>query len=107
MNDARPVRIHVPEERLSTVCRKFGIRKLELFGSVLRADFSDDSDVDVIVEFQPGRTPGFAFFEIEEELEAVFGRPVDLLTRRSIETDPNYIFRQHVLSDVETIYEAP
>jgi uncharacterized protein len=100
------VRIDIPRERLEELCRRRGIRKLELFGSALRDDFGPESDVDVMVEFEPGRTPGLDFFAIAEELEGIFGRRVDLLTRRTVEQSPNYIFREHALRDVATLYEA-
>jgi predicted nucleotidyltransferase len=51
-----------------------------MFGSALRSDFRPDSDVDVLVEFEPGRAPGFGFFDIQDELSALFGRRVDLNT---------------------------
>lgn len=59
-----------------------------------------------MVEFEPGRTPGLGFFVLEEELGQILGRKVDLHTRRSVEESPNYIFRKHALSRVETIYDA-
>lgn len=99
------VRIDVPRERLADYCRKNGIRKLELFGSVLRDDFGPDSDVDVLVEFEPGRTPGWNFFTMHEELSEIFGRKVDLLTRAEVEGSSNYIFRRNALRQVETVYE--
>jgi len=61
-------------------CRKHHIRKLSLFGSVLREDFRPDSDVDVLVEFEPGKTPGFAFVDVQDELSELLGRKVDLHT---------------------------
>lgn len=98
-------RIDVPHERIAEFCRKHGIRKLELFGSVLRDDFGPDSDVDVMVVFEPGRTPGWEFFTMDEELAEIFGRKVDLHTRQEVERSPNYIFRKSALSQVETVYE--
>ncbi len=65
---------------LAEFCRRRHISKLALFGSVLRADFRPDSDVDVLVEFEPGQTPGLAFFDIEAELSELLGRRVDLNT---------------------------
>lgn len=70
----------IPEEQLRRFCEEHHIRKLAFFGSVLRDDFGPDSDVDVLVEFEPGHVPGFAFFGMEEELSEMFGRPVDLNT---------------------------
>lgn len=100
------IRIDIPEARLARFCREHGIRRLEVFGSTLRDDFHEDSDVDVLGEFEPGRTPGLAFFDIEAGLEAIFGRPVLLLTRRSVERDPNYLFRREALREGATLYEA-
>jgi predicted nucleotidyltransferase len=73
-------RIHIDRERIAELCRKHHIRRLSLFGSVLRDDFRPDSDVDVLVEFEPGHTPGLAFFHMAEELEELIGRRVDLNT---------------------------
>jgi hypothetical protein len=65
---------------IAAFCRRHHIRRLSLFGSVLRADFGDESDIDVLVEFEPDHVPGLAFFEMEAELSALFGRRVDLNT---------------------------
>jgi uncharacterized protein len=87
---------------LASICRRHHIRRLALFGSVLRPDFSDDSDIDVLVEFEPGATPGLAFFTIEEELSQLFGRKVDLNT-------PGFLskyFRDEVMSRAQVQYAA-
>ncbi len=73
-------RIRFDPERIAEFCRRHHITRLSLFGSVLRDDFSPESDVDVLVEFQPGRTPGLRFFTIQEDLTQLFGRRVDLNT---------------------------
>ena len=70
----------VPRAALAEFCHRRNIRRLALFGSVLRPDFRPDSDIDVLVEFQPGRTPGLAFFDVEAELSRLLGRRVDLNT---------------------------
>ena len=67
-------------DALAELCSRRHITKLALFGSVLRPDFRPDSDVDVLVEFEPGQTPGLAFFDIEAELSQLLGRRVDLNT---------------------------
>jgi uncharacterized protein len=100
------IRIDVPQERIREFCRKHHIRRLELFGSVLTYHFGPDSDVDVLVEFLPGHTPGLAFFTLQDELAEILGRKVDLLTRRSVETSPNYIFRREALERTHVLYEA-
>ncbi len=81
MRDLSPeARIEIPHDRIAEICRRHGIRRLALFGSVLRDDFGPDSEVDVLVEFEPGRTPGFAFIAIQDELSTLLGRKVDLNT---------------------------
>src|SRR5687768_674104 len=73
-------RIDLPLDRLSEICRRYRVRRLSLFGSVLRDDFGPESDVDILVEFEPGATPGLAFFGMEIELSELLGRRVDLNT---------------------------
>lgn len=72
--------LQIEPKRLAEFCSRHHIRRLALFGSVLRRDFRPDSDVDVLVEFEPGHTPGLAFFDIQEELSRLLGRKVDLNT---------------------------
>jgi predicted nucleotidyltransferase len=72
--------IELPERESAAFCERNAIRKMWLFGSVLRDDFTDESDVDVIVEFEKGKTPGWAFFGLADELGELFQRPVDLYT---------------------------
>ena len=95
-------RIQVPLDRIAEFCRRHHIRKLALFGSVLRDDFRTDSDVDVLVEFEPEHTPGLAFFGMEAELSALLGRKVDLNT-------PGFLsprFRDEVQREAEVQYVA-
>ena len=98
--------ISIPADRLAAFCRANGIRKLSVFGSALRDDFGPESDIDVLVEFAPGRTPGFRFVGIAAELSELSGRPVDVLTHSSVERSPNYIRRKEVLDSAEVIYAA-
>ncbi|HET9984515.1 MAG TPA: nucleotidyltransferase family protein [Longimicrobiales bacterium] len=99
-------RIPIPYAALADFCRRHHIRRLALFGSVLREDFGPESDVDVLVEFEPGHTPGLAFIDVQDGLSTLFGRPVDLLTFRSVEQSENYLFRRDALSRVQTLYDA-
>jgi len=94
----------VPSARIAAFCRERGIRRLSLFGSVLRPDFGPHSDIDVLVEFEPGRTPGlFDMARFERELSAVFGdRRVDLRTPQ----DLSRYFRQRVLEHAAVQYDA-
>src|SRR6266851_10352526 len=92
-------RIPIPYDKIEEFCRKWKITKLELFGSALRDDFDNGgSDVDVMVTFAPGATPGLAFFGLPDELEKIFGRPVDLSTRRSIEQSRNRFRKEAILT---------
>ncbi len=95
--------IKISDELLREFCRKNGIKKLSLFGSVLRDDFRPDSDIDVLVEFAPGNTAGLlALARMERELSELFGRKVDLRTPAELS---NY-FRDEVLKHSETRYAA-
>lgn len=76
------LKIKVPHKKLEAFCKKNHIRKLAFFGSVLRDDFGPKSDVDVLVEFEQGKTPGLAFFRMQNELSEILGRKVDLNTPR-------------------------
>ena len=73
-------RISIPHERIAEFCRKHRIARLSFFGSVTRKDFGPDSDVDVLIEFQPSTHIGLGFFGLAAELEAILGRKVDLIT---------------------------
>ena len=97
--------IEIPGEALTAFCSKWGLRKLELFGSVLREDFRSDSDVDVMVTFDSTCRPTlFEFIAMQDELEDIFGREVDLLTRHSIEASHNCFRRQSILESARVIY---
>ena len=93
-------RVPYDRRRLTEFCRRHHIRRLAFFGSVLREDFGPDSDIDVLVEFEPGHVPGLGFFSMEEELGQILGRKVDLNT-------PGFLsphFRDEVLREAETGY---
>jgi predicted nucleotidyltransferase len=92
---------------LEALCARFGVRRLELFGSALRADFGAQSDVDVLVEFAADRTPSLGeFVELNETLSRVFGRRVDVMTRASVESSRNPVRRAEILSTVQVLYAA-
>jgi len=93
-------KIVVPKAQIAEFCRKHHIHKLSLFGSVLRDDFRPDSDVDVLVEFEPGKTPGLAFFAMQDELSELLGRRVDLNTPLCL----SRYFRAEVLAESEAVY---
>jgi hypothetical protein len=95
-------KIEVPREEIAAFCRRHHICKLAFFGSVLRNDFTPESDVDVLVEFEPGHTPGLAFFAMQRELSEMLGRKADLNTAQ----DLSPYFRQEVLDEAEILYVA-
>jgi predicted nucleotidyltransferase len=95
-------KVSVDQERLAQFCRQNGVRRLAVFGSALRDDFGPDSDVDVLIEFEPGRTPGLRFFGMQEELSRLFDRTVDLHTPASL----SRYFRSQVLAEAEDQYVA-
>jgi predicted nucleotidyltransferase len=85
MGVAMPLDLAVNPERLAELCRRFHVSKLELFGSRAKGTARPDSDVDLLVTFEPGQTPGLAFVALAEELETILGRSVDLLVRDDAE----------------------
>ena len=99
--------VALPREELAAFCRKNGIVRLAVFGSALRDDFGPDSDIDVLVDFDPSRRPSLLdVVEIESELSELLGRDVDMLTRASVERSRNYIRRRSILESTEVVYEA-
>jgi predicted nucleotidyltransferase len=94
--------VEIPRDKIAEFCRRHGIRKLALFGSVLREDFGVDSDIDVLIEFQPDVRVGLRFFAMERELSALLGRKADLNT-------PGFLskyFRDKILAEAEVQYES-
>lgn len=92
--------IVVPQNKIAEFCQRHHICKLSVFGSAIKDDFGPDSDVDILVEFQKGFEPGFAFFGMQDELSEIVGRKVDLNT-------PNFLsryFRDSVLKSAEVQY---
>ncbi len=94
-------KISIDRQKLAEFCRRHHIRKLALFSSVLREDFRADSDIDVLVEFEPVHVPGFGFVRIQRELsELLGGRRVDLVTPKFL----NERIRDRVVADAELQY---
>lgn len=97
------VRIQYDRKCLEAICRKYEVKRLALFGSVVRADFSPNSDVDVLVDFHPDRIPDLLQFGmLAEELQAIFGRRVDLLTYNSLKNPHR---RASILEDAEVQFD--
>ncbi|MBI4083789.1 MAG: nucleotidyltransferase family protein [Candidatus Lambdaproteobacteria bacterium] len=97
-------RIPVPRAALADFCRRHHIRRLSLFGSVLRDDFGPESDVDVLVEFEPGHSVGLMTLSgIQDELSKLLGRRADMNTVNSL----SRYFRDEVLREAQVQYDAP
>ena len=92
--------IEVDHKQVEAFCKKHHIRKLSFFGSVLTKDFGPHSDVDVLVEFEPGHVPGLAFFTMEQELSEILGRNVDLNTPQFLSLH----FRDDIAAEAEAEY---
>jgi uncharacterized protein len=108
MTDTTQTRIAIrPEldvslDEIAAFCRRHHIRWLALFGSVLRDDFTDESDVDVLVEYEPGKAPGLIFSDLPGELSILFdGREIDLVTRKTL----SRWIRDEVLSEARVLYD--
>lgn len=99
--------IEMPIEKIEAFCRKWKVQRLWLFGSVLREDFSPESDVDVMVEFMPEAAWNLLdLVEAEQELSEIVGRQVDLVERRCVEQSDNWIRRRHILENASLFYVA-
>jgi predicted nucleotidyltransferase len=100
----RGTKVHAPRKEIHDFCSRNHIVRLSLFGSVLTSNFGSESDIDVLVEFEPGRSPGFlGLAALEDELSALFGgRKVDLRTPREL----SKYFRDEVIASAEVRYAA-
>jgi len=100
-------RLPVPLDVLADFCRRWKVVEFSLFGSILREDFSPNSDVDVLVVFEPDS--GWSLFDLvrmEDDLSLLLERQVDLVERQAVEHSENYIRQRNVLTSLETIYAA-
>ena len=100
-------RIPIDKGKIAAFCKKWKIVEFSLFGSVLTDEFRSDSDVDVLVEFSDDAKWGmWDLYDMEEDLKAIVGRDIDLVTRRSIVRSDNYLMRDSILSGASTFYAA-
>jgi predicted nucleotidyltransferase len=93
--------IDIPQNEIAAFCRRHHIRRMAIFGSALREDLRPDSDIDVLVEFDPEHIPGLAFFSIEQELSQILGREVDLNTPKFLSP----YFRKQIQGEAAVIYD--
>ena len=101
------LQIEVSREQIIAFCKRWQIAELAFFGSVLRDDFGPDSDIDVMVRFQPEASHSlFSMVSMEEELSGILGRETDLVSRTAVEKSRNYIRREAVLKSAEVFYAA-
>lgn len=99
--------IELPAHEIEGFCRRWKVTELSLFGSVLREDFRPDSDVDLLVTFaSEARWSLFDLVRMEEELQSLLGRKVDLVERKAVERSENYIRRKSILSHLQPVYVA-
>ncbi len=101
-NDSAALSLEDVKSRVAPFCRRHGVARLEVFGSVARGE--PHRDVDLLITFKEGVHPGWDFFDLSKELEGILGCEVDLLTRRSVEQDENPIRRRSILESTREIY---
>ncbi|MGD1896323.1 MAG: nucleotidyltransferase family protein [Phormidesmis sp.] len=113
MPETRPVgfqdcetAIALPKDAIADFCTRWKIDEFYLFGSVLRDDFRDDSDIDVLVTFSPNARWGWEIVSMKEDLENILLRKVDFLTKKSIEESRNWIRQKEILSTARLFYVA-
>lgn len=92
----------IPADVLRDFCHRNNIQRFAIFGSALRSDFTPESDIDILVEFVPGKVPGLRFFDLQDELSEMVGRTVDLNTLEWLSP----YFRDKVLSEAQVMYDA-
>jgi len=100
-----PPLVTAPRDAIATFCRRWGVTSFALFGSVLRRDFRDDSDIDVLLTFHEDvRYTLFDLVRMGEELEALVGRAVDVLDRKAVAQSLNYLRRDSIVNSAEVVY---
>ncbi len=99
--------IELPQEQIKDFCRRWKVKELALFGSVLREDFRPDSDIDILISFTSDASWSLLdHVGMQDELVVIFGRKVDLVSRNGIERSRNYIRKNNILSSAQVIYAA-
>ena len=98
------LRLAISADDIACFCERWHVTEMSIFGSALRSDFGPDSDIDVLIEFKNGKVPGLAFVDMAEEMEQMFGRPVDLVTRFAIERSKNPLRRKEILGSAKVIH---
>lgn len=100
-------RLGITPEQLAEFCQQWQVSELALFGSILRDDFSSNSDIDVLVSYRPTAKRGlFEKIRMQEELSSLLHRDVDLVSKKAIEQSHNWLRRKNILESAEVIYVA-
>jgi predicted nucleotidyltransferase len=101
------VTIKIPKAKIAEFCKRWDVSEFAIFGSALRGDFRPDSDVDVLVSFEPqAHITLFDMVHMQDELKTIFGREVDLVSKRGVENSRNYLRRKMILESAEVIHVA-
>jgi uncharacterized protein len=101
------VKIKIPREKIVEFCKRWNVSEFAIFGSALRGDFRPDSDLDVLVSFKPqAHVTLFDMVRMQDELKAIFGREVDLISKRGVENSRNYLRRKAILESAQVIHVA-
>jgi len=101
------MKVKIPKAKIAAFCKRWNVSEFAIFGSALRPDFRATSDVDVLVSFKPrSHVTLFDMALMQEELKAIFGRKVDLISKRGVENSRNYIRRKHILELAQVIHVA-
>ena len=105
--DMNKVKIKIPKAKIAEFCKRWNISEFAIFGSALRDDFRSDSDVDVLISFAPqARVSLFDMVHMQDELKTIFGRDVDLVSKRGVENSRNYLRRKAILESAQVIHVA-
>lgn len=95
----------IPREEIKRFCQRWQVRELSLFGSALRSDFKPESDVDILISFHPAANWGlFDHVQMRLDLEAIFQRKVDLVTRRALDQSQNGLLRERIMNTAKAIF---
>jgi uncharacterized protein len=98
-------KLKIPQDQIANFCRRWQITEFAIFGSALRDDFRPDSDIDVLVTFAPKADWSLLdHVTMQDELETIFDRKVDLLSRRGLQRSRNYLRRQAILDSAKVVY---
>jgi uncharacterized protein len=101
------VKIKIPKAKIAEFCKRWNVSEFAIFGSALRGDFRPDSDLDVLVSFKPqAHVTLFDMVRMQDELKAIFGREVDLISKRGVENSRNYLRRKAILESAQVIHVA-